>query len=333
MYKKMILLFAFVLLILGLGSAYAGNEGRIGTTGGQELLIPTDARGAALGGSAIANAAGIEAMFWNPAGLAYIDEGTQVIFTHIPWIADIDINYVAVATNIEDFGVIGFSYKSVNIGNIEETTEAFPEGTGSIFSPTLAVLGLSYARAMTTNINFGFSVQLINEDIFEVQASGFAFDFGFQYEPRWHGLTMGIVLKNYGPDLTFTGKGFDRPSSVGNRPVSSENAGSELPTSVNIGLAYEFMSNGLNTVTATGNFKGNNQNNDFWQGGLEYGYDDWLFVRGGYNYSTQEGWLYGATVGFGFTRPVGDMNLSIDYTWTETDVFESNQFFSIRAAF
>lgn len=333
MYKKTFLLFTFVLLILGLSSAFAGNENRIGTAGGQELLIPTDARGAALGGSAIANSSGVQAMYWNPAGMAYLDEGSEAMFTHIPWIADIDVNYFGFAKNVEDFGVIGFSFKSVNIGNMEETTEAFPDGTGRIFSPKLTVLGLSFAKAMTTNINFGLTAKFINEDIFEVSATGFAFDFGFTYEPRWNNVTIGLVLKNYGPDLVFSGKGFDRADADNNRPVTSENASSELPTSVNMAVAWQFVSNGMNAFTATGNFRGNNQTDDFWQGGLEYSYDEWLYARLGYNYAKQDGWIYGSSVGFGLSRPIGDMNVSLEYTWTETEVFENNQFFTFIASF
>ncbi len=40
-----------------------------GTTTGEFLKIPTDARGASLGGAVISESEGLESLYWNPAGL------------------------------------------------------------------------------------------------------------------------------------------------------------------------------------------------------------------------------------------------------------------------
>lgn len=331
--KNKTLFLIVAILAVGLCSAYAGNDNRVGTAGAQELLIPAGSRGAALGGAVIANSSGVDAIYWNPAGLAYL-EGTEAMFTHLPYIADIDVEYAAVATNIEDFGVIGLSVKAVDIGDMEETTEDFPNGTGRVYSPTMTVIGLTFAKSLTTNVNFGFTGQYIRESIFEVSATGLAFDFGFTYETRYPGLTLGFVMKNYGADMEFTGKGFDRVyEESGRRPQSSNNSAFELPTSFNIGASYNFLNDGPNYATVSGNFRGNNQTNDFWQGGAEYVYNERFVLRGGYTYADQDGFLYGATLGAGLTYPVGDVDMTFEYTWTETDVFDSNQFFTVKAAF
>lgn len=331
--KNKTLFLIVAILAVGLCSAYAGNDNRVGTAGAQELLIPAGSRGTALGGAVIASCRGVDAIYWNPAGLAYL-EGTEAMFSHLPYIADIDVEYAAVGTNIEDFGVIGLSVKVVNIGEMEETTERFPDGTGRVFNPTLTVLGLTYAKPLTTNVNFGFTGQFIQENIFEVSATGLAFDFGFTYETRYPGLTLGFVMKNYGPDMEFSGKGFERVyEESGKHPVSSNNAGFELPTSINIGLAYNFLNEGLNSVTVSGNFRGNNQANDAFQGGAEYSYNDRFILRAGYTYADQDGYLYGANLGAGLRYPVGDLHLTFEYTWTETETFDDNQFFTVKAEF
>lgn len=345
MNRKTFLILA-VLLVMCLGTVYAGNESRIGTAGAQELLFPTSARGAALGGSVVANSFGVDAMYWNPAGLASL-EASEAMFTHIPWLAGIDIEYVAVATTIEDFGTIGFSAKIVSIGDIEETTEAFPDGTGRVFSPSMAVLGVTFAKPLTTKISFGFSGHIIREDIFEVTASGFSFDFGFTFEPRWQGIRMGIVMKNFGPDITFSGRGFEREfAAAGDRPVASKGAGFELPTSLNIGISYDVYGQDQHALTTMGNFQANNHGTDVWQGGAEYSFDDWLFLRGGYKYSalgsaeddplgesSGDQYIYGASLGGGLTRSLGNLNVTIEYTWWQTDVFDDNQFFTMKVAF
>jgi hypothetical protein len=66
--KLRLLIITMVLLAVGLTSAFAGNDKRVGTAGAQELRIPYGSRGTAMGGAVIANAEGIESMFWNPAG-------------------------------------------------------------------------------------------------------------------------------------------------------------------------------------------------------------------------------------------------------------------------
>jgi hypothetical protein len=330
--KHKIFLLMMVILAVGLNSAYAGNADRIGTAGGQELRIPVGSRGPAMGGSVVANSNGVDAIYWNPAGLANL-EGTEAMFTHLPYIADIDVEYFALGTNVEDFGAIGVAVKVLDAGEWEETTEAFPDGTGRYFSPTLTVIGLTYSRALTASVNFGVTGNVIREDIFEVDATGFSFDFGFTYRTKFPGLTLGFAMKNYGPDLVFSGRGFDRVPAEEKRPASSRNAPSELPTSLNIGTAYNFYSDDMNSATVTANFQANNQSMDMWQGGFEYAYNQRYFIRAGYNYSDQDSYLYGASLGAGVMIPVGTTDLTLEYCWTETETFDANQYWTLRIGF
>ncbi len=327
--KYVVLLMA--LLVVGLASAYAGNADRIGTAGAMELRMPYGSRGTALGGSIIANASGVEAMYWNPAGLASM-EGSEASFTHLPYIADIKLNYVGAATYIDGFGTIGVGAKVVSIGDMEETTEIFPDGTGRTFNPTLSVINLSYARVLTANVSFGLTAMFINEDIFEVSASGMAFDAGFMYDPGWHGVRLGLAIKNFGPEMQFRGRGFER-SLNGDRPASPNALAFDMPTSLNIGMGWDFVQNGPHMLGATGNFVSNSFGNDIVQGGLEYGYNDMYFLRAGYNWSDQKNWVYGPGLGAGLVLPMSNTKLKFDYSWNRTDVFDDNQYFTVSFVF
>lgn len=319
-----------VLLVISLSTAYAGSSNRIGTAGGQELLIPYGSRGTAMGGAVLSTTHGVESMYWNPAGLASL-EGTEVLFTHLPYIADIDINYVGLATYIEGFGTLGAGAKVVTIGDIDETTEAFPDGTGRVFNPSLTVLNISYARVLTANVSFGITGMYINEDIWDVKASGMAFDVGFIYDPRWNGVSLGLSIKNYGPEMSFSGRGFDQNlNSYPARPVA---AAFDLPSSINMGMAWDFIREGKNMASVAGNFRSNNYSEDFWQGGAEYVYDGKYSLRAGYNFSSADSWLYGASFGAGVVFDLGGAKLNFEYSWTETDVFDDNQFFTFRVKF
>jgi hypothetical protein len=327
-FKFVILL--MVLLVISLFSAYAGNERRSGTAGAQELLIPIGSRGTSMGGAVLATVSGVESMYWNPAGLASL-EGTEVMFSHLPYFADININYIGLATKIEGFGTIGFGAKVVDIGEIEETTEERPDGTGRVFSPSLMVFNVSYAKVMTANVSFGFSTMYVYEDIFDVQATGLAFDAGFVYEPRWNGLSLGLTIKNYGGEMSFGGIGFDRP--IDQRPLRPVNAKFDLPSSINIGFGYDFVNEGDNFASVSGAFQSNNYSQDAWYGGFEYVYDEKYSLRGGYQYSDVDDYLYGLTFGGGIVIPFGEASLGFNYTWQDNEVFDANQFFTVTANF
>ena len=96
--KYKLVLIMIILLVLSLSTAFAGNELRTGTAGAQELRIPIGSRGAAMGGAILSTVTGVESMYYNPAGLASL-EGTEAMFTHIPYFADININFIGDSSN------------------------------------------------------------------------------------------------------------------------------------------------------------------------------------------------------------------------------------------
>jgi hypothetical protein len=320
-----------VLLAVSLGTAYAGNEDRIGTSGAQELLIPVGSRGTALSGSIVATTSGVEAMYWNPAGLASIT-GTQAMFSHQPYIADIDINFAGVATTIEDFGTIGFGAKVVSVGDIEETTEEYPDGTGRDFAPTFTVLNMTYAKVLTSNVSFGATMMFIRESIAEMDASGMAFDVGFIYTPNWRGMKVGLAIKNYGQEMAFSGIG-SYTSADGGHAAEPISAKFDLPSSINMGIAYDLFDQDRNLATLSGNFQSNNYYTDAWMGGLEYTYDGKYSLRAGYSTSEEEHYLYGLTFGGGVNVDLGGTNLTLEYAWSQTEVFDDNQYFTLTANF
>ena len=328
--KSKILLMMVVFLAFAFSMVNAGNFNRVGTSGAHELQIPICARGAALGGAVMSNSFGVEALAWNPAGLA-MTENTEVMFTHLSYLADIDVNFFGIATDIEDFGTIGISAKIVSIGDMEETTELAPDGTGREFSPTLSVFGISYARNLNVNVSFGVTAKFIHESIFEVSASGLAFDIGFMYDPQWNGMQFGFSIKNYGGEMTFTGDGFNH--FEGDHQVASESSSFDLPSSINMGISYDLYNEGANLATFVGNFRANNFYQDLYQGGVEYVYDGMISARVGYNYADDTEWLYGFSAGAGLSVNVSGMDLVFDYAWSQTETFDALQFFTVKGLF
>ncbi len=119
MSKKITFIIKITLLTLFLMvEVFASGGKRNGTAGAQELLIPVGARGLAFQGAYISGITGIDAIYYNPAGLGASVGKTEAMFSYMNYIADIGVSYAALSTGFEGFGVIGFSVKSLDFGDI-----------------------------------------------------------------------------------------------------------------------------------------------------------------------------------------------------------------------
>ncbi len=327
------------IVLLAASCLYAGGSDRIGTAGAQELRIPVGSRATAMAGANVADVSGAEALFWNPAGLAY-QEGTEAMFSHLEYIADINVNYLAVTTDLGDFGYLGLSAKVISIGEMDVTTTDQPQGTGATFSPTFSVIGLTYSRVFTDRVSFGASANLISEKVEQVSAQGLSLDFGFIYDPLWRGLKFGVAIKNFGPEMRFTGEDFsvsvevpDAEPGTQLKTTRTQSASFELPAFVQFGASWDLVARGENRATAVGSFQANNFSEDEFRGGMEYAYDDMFFLRGGYVASGQDAYMYGLTLGAGLKYSWGQSTISIDYSWVQTEFLDDNQYFTVMFTF
>lgn len=320
---------------------------RVGTAAATQLLIPVGARGFAMGGSSVAVAHGVEAIHWNPAGLGRMDHSAEGLFSTMSYIADINVSYGAVAGSFRGFGVVGFSVKSLDFGDIPLTTEDDPEGRlGRVFSPTFLTLGFSYARALTDAISAGATVKLISERIERVSSSGVAFDLGVQYKGLVgiSGLHLGVAIKNIGPQMKYDGPGLLRTAitTEGRRPdqrYKVDAAGFELPSLVEIGLGYDQKLGNNMMARVSTSFTNNNLYLDEYRvgGELEYGMESLrLFGRGGIGLIPDAGEredIFGATLGGGFRYIAAGVDLTIEYAYRQAEFFKGNQVFSVKLAF
>lgn len=335
---------AIVLLLLFSMTSYAGNKDKAGTVAAPELLIPVGARDLAMGGSTVAMSSGIESIYWNPAGLAHMSGNANAMVSRLTYIADIDINYVALAATF-GIGTLGISIKNMDFGNIPITTEDFPDGTGGFVDPTFFTIGLTYSRLLSDRVSVGFTGRFISENFAEVrvQASGFAFTAGVQYKNLGNidGLDLGVAVKNIGPQMGFEGSGLLRNAEIqdltrGTSFVKLEGATDELPSTIEIGLAYTVNIAENSKLLVTGMFQNNNFSDDQTKFGAEYEFNDLLYLRGGYDFApdaADDAFILGATAGFGVHVEVGGVDIRADYGWRQSDFFDSQNAFSIKFGF
>jgi hypothetical protein len=329
-------------MVLTTDSIFAGRADKSGTAAAPQLLIPVGPRMIALGGTSIATVQGIEALYWNPAGITKSTRESNATFSHVNYLADIGVEYVAVSSNFEGLGTLGLSIKSLSFGDIAVTTESQPDGTGELTSPTFFTLGVTYAKQLADRVAFGLTMTHITEKIERASAAGIAFNVGVQYSGVGgvDGLNLGVVVKNIGPQMQYEGTGLLREGSVDdvnyNSLVQLQAASAELPSIMEIGVGYVKSFDETNALTLTGLFQNNNFSDDEYKFGLEYSYSDLLFLRGGYVQSaktTDLESIYSGTYGIGFHQNLGDVDLSIDYAFRSAEYFGGNHVFGVILGF
>lgn len=324
--------------------SFAGSPNRRGTAGATELLIPVGSVGVGMSGSILATAQGLDAIHWNPAGLARNDMTAQVMFSNLSYIADIGVNYLAVSANMGDLGHLGVSLKSLSFGDIEETTIDRPEGTGITYSPLYLTIGLTYSRRMTDRIYFGTNIKMVHESITRVSATAFAFDLGLQYKAGETGFNFGVALKNLGTEIRFDGSDFDRfvddPNQIPGyptQPLRLRTAGFGMPTTLELGLAYKYPLMTEHLVEMSTTFINNNYSNDEYRFGVEYAYNNLFFIRGGYSYAqgipSELENVFGPTFGAGIRYNISGVEMAVDYAYRAAAFFSGNQWFSIMIGF
>ncbi len=337
-----------MLLIFGFSAAeiFGSGQNRAGTAGAPELRIPVGARYLAMGGSAIAAVSGLEAIYWNPAGVDLSPTDANAMFSYRQYIADMSMNFAAVSGRLGDLGTFGLSFRSLNIGTINVTTMDQPDGTGQVFSPSYFIIGLTYSKQLTDRISIGTNFNLISENIDKVSASGFGFDFGVEYNNLFdvQGFAVGVVVKNLGPSMTFSGNGTfilanDPNSSRGPTYYNFNAASAELPSEIGIGLSYLRHFDEENTVLVSASFQNNNFTYDDYKIGGEYNYKNLFFVRVGGLFSFQstdqtpniwQNYTLGAGIN---TKEFSSIDLSVDYAYVPAKFFDANNVFSLRFGF
>ena len=326
------------LLALAAASARAGSNERLGTSGALELLIPVGPRASALGPSITSDISGVEATYWNPAGLASV-QGPEVLFSHTEYFADMKVNYAAIAAHAGNLGVLGFSAKVLSVGEVIVTTEQAPDGTGETFNPTFAVLGASWARAFTDRVKFGATVNLVNEHIQSMTANGVALDFGVQYATGWRGLVFGMAMKNFGNAMSFSGDNLDvsvpppgAEPGASNRILSFTTAAFEMPSYFTLAANYELYRKGENDLQFKAAFQNNNFSGDNFCGAAEWSYKNTFALRGSWygtlttevdpasgsensTFASGDQLYRGYALGGGVTTRAGAAHIGIDFAW------------------
>ncbi len=325
------------------------------------LLLAPDSRAGGIGESGTGLADNSAAIFWNPAGIAFLT-GSEVSITHSNWLPqfnlDLFYDYLTYRQYIESLGgSVTASITYMNFGEFVRTSSASPDPIGT-FRSFDAALTVGYATKLHPDWGLGMNFRVIHSRLSDQpteneQGSGVATTVSADIAAMWrpeelnipligdmgNRLSIGANLSNLGPKITYIDQDQSDP----------------IPTNFRLGFAVRVFEDDYNSLTYTLDFSkllvsrvdSGETKDDFYQAiftswgdqsfseelrdivtsmGLEYWYgqpEDFMFaIRSGFFYEDPS---YGnrkfLTLGAGIRY---DM-YGFDFSYITTDMFKDGE--------
>ncbi|MBN1886266.1 MAG: PorV/PorQ family protein [Candidatus Krumholzibacteriota bacterium] len=300
---------SLILLTLSATAAFAQGE-----AGASSLIIPPSARANGMGQSFVAIADDATAIWWNPAGIAFVDRAVDLMHTQlVPDLAsDVFFDYIGGVYSLEGIGTIGAALLYLTYGDYEVTRlDPNPVGTASAWevAPTL-----SGAVKIFDTIGIGMNVKYVYVSLApdwatiegqEGKGHSVAIDFGALWKiPDFsvggfmvRNLNLGFAVTNLGPSITY---------------VDSDQA-ADLPRNMRLGFAYTPVANEFGTLTVAADYNRpmvEFERSSTYHAGAEFVYAQLFAARGGYIHD-KDGDIKDATYGLGFI-----LNKRVRFDWS-----------------
>jgi len=294
------ILFNSVLLFLFLAKSTSGSNHTVqtsaffdrnqpGATAADFLKIGIGAKAGGMGGAFVGLADDPSAVFWNPAGLSQLD-CSQLMFMHNQWAQDIRYEYLGYALPIDPKNTVAVAVMFLHMGEVLGYDEN--DNPTSFFSAYDAAISLGYSRKISSRLSLGWTAKGILEKLEDQKAQAAALDMGLLYDSRI--LSFGLSLRNLGTKLKF----IDREHP--------------LPADLKVGIVFKVLNNHLLLSTDIDFLT---DTPSVFQHGIEYNFQNVLFVRSGVEYKTQnQSWPSSTTPAVGGGIRVS--NLQFDYTYS-----------------
>jgi hypothetical protein len=218
------------------------------------LNITPDSRSGGLGEAGVAISPDVNANYWNPAKLAFLENNNDISISYSPWlrqlVPDISLSYVSYAHKLSDRNSIGLSLRYFNYGTIQ-LTDASQNSQGT-YSPNEFSLNGSFARKFGEDFSLGLTMGFVHSNLsnaFFATGSG-------QQAKAGNSLAAGVSLfytkptQQFGKDAIFSfGVNI---SNIGSK-ISYSDTGPQyfLPANLKIGTANTWNLDDFNQLTVT----------------------------------------------------------------------------------
>lgn len=341
--NRFILLVCLVIIVSysNVWSQFVINVRATGTTAASFLEIGVGARAMGMGGTYAAIANDPTALYYNPAGIAWIN-GPQMEIMHNEWLVGTKHDFFGAVLPLRLFNsALGLSVNTLGYGDQPVRTVRRPEGTGENYNARDVAVAISYAMALTDRFSFGLSTKWINQRIWHESGNAAALDIGIFYETVLRGLRLGFCMTNFGTNLRLTGRDMDstvdpdkKNSDIDRVPVRYKTDSYPLPMTFRAGISYEKDLGMLGSLLISADLLHPTDNQESINLGAEYGFAGMFYVRGGYENLFEENSINGLTLGCGIDYyHLGRMGFHIDYAYSNWSILDNSQRFSMGISF
>lgn len=316
-------------------------QDKVGSTAAQFLGISSGARGTAMGSAYVALSDDASGMYWNPAGIARTTN-SLVSFSNMNWFVDTQIQDAAVIIDGSEKGKFALSLRGINYGEIDVTTIERPEGTGERFTPKDLTLGFSYSRFVTEKFSLGATARYVQQKILNESATGFAVDLGMIYTTDFRNLRIGMSILNFGTDMKLSGDDLRRAIDIdegieGNNDRIEAFLGVKdwpMPLAFRVGIALDAVDIEDHKVVFALDAKHPSDNSESLDVGLEYGFNNLVYLRGGYRslFSSRIE-DQGFTAGFGLEYEFSDLKANLGAAYMTHEYFDNPIMWTIEIEF
>lgn len=163
------------------------------------LNVDMSARAASLGGSFVTNNDDVDVLFYNPAGMSFLEKD-PVSFSFVKHLMDINLFSLAYSTEFENIGRFGSAIKYINYGSFDQADE-FGNRTGEFNAGELAFI-LGYTNEFSENFYYGANAKVIYSSIADESSSAIALDLGINYEIPNQKLNLAASVLNLGTQIS-----------------------------------------------------------------------------------------------------------------------------------
>lgn len=317
-----------ILLLLAISTVVSTTfSQKVGSTSMQFFHVLPCARATALGDAYSVWASGAEAVFWNPSGVALV-QNQEFSTTYISWIFDAKQAALSYAASLGKFGAMGLQLQYVDYGTFDEAivsdqySQALPEPyiTGRTFRPYSYVVGITYAKSLIPKFAIGATFKYAHESLYpssntvfvldtsrniaqtvNTYGDAYLFDFGMRYNTGYRSVEVAASVQNFGASIKYAADRSSAPllfrvgiaaNLIGRNSLLLKQEDSRL------GLAFDLF-----------------QSNDYDQQahiGMEYEFAETIALRIGYKYNyDSEGLTFGGGIKHAFDR----VRIALDYSY------------------
>ncbi len=194
---------AVLLFLLGFHAEPVLADGK-GSTGFNFLKIGVGARQMAMSNCAVAVDGDVNSASYNPATLADVAQ-QEIGFLHTQYLEEIKYQYAGYVYPHSKYGAFGLTYHNVSYGDIQGYDRN--NKRTSMLSPSDTAFGVTYAKTIRQNLQFGITSRYLREDLVAASASAYSFDLGGLYRlpgtQWWSKVAAGAAIRNMGTKATF----------------------------------------------------------------------------------------------------------------------------------